>query len=304
VSRRLARLALGAYPLAFRRRYGAEMRALIDESPPSALGVLDLLRGALGAHVHPPAGLCAALEPGERVRASASAVLACWVAFAAAGFGYYKTTEDGPATVAGSAHPLLGDAHLLIQVLAIAGSLALLAGALPLVAAALAQARRQPRVRRLVSIPPLAVLCFAALTGLLVLFARAQHGPASTVAQGAFVAWLLCGLVCGGVCAVFARRALFALGVKRASLAISLIGATAVTCAMTAMAVATGSYAIALALDAPQVAGAANGPFGASSIGAALLAQTLVMTAAAALAWVSVRRGWRAGRPLSQIHGS
>ncbi len=302
--RHLARVAIAAYPLAFRRRYGAEMRALIEESSPGALDVLDLLRGALGAHLHPPTGPRVALEPAEQVRASASAVLACWVAFAAAGFGYYKTTEDGPATLAGSAHPLLGDTHLLMQILAVVGSLALLGGALPLIAVALSQARLRAPLRRLVSVPPLAVLCFAGLTGLLVVVAHAHRGHPGTVGRGAFVVWLACGVVCGGVCVVFARRALFALGVSRASLVISLIGATVVTGAMVAMALATGTYAVALVVDAPHVAGASNGPFGVSGLGVAVLMQTLVMSAAAALAWVSLRRGWRAGRRLSELPAS
>jgi len=55
--RRLAGLALALYPLAFRRRYGQEMRALLDETPPGVHTVLDLLRGALAAHLRPPAGL-------------------------------------------------------------------------------------------------------------------------------------------------------------------------------------------------------------------------------------------------------
>ena len=36
MTRRLAKAALAAYPLAFRRRYGEEMLALVEDSPPSA----------------------------------------------------------------------------------------------------------------------------------------------------------------------------------------------------------------------------------------------------------------------------
>jgi hypothetical protein len=102
MTRRLAGLALLLYPLAFRRRYGQEMRALLDETPPGVLTVLDLLRGALAAHLHPPAGLAGVVDAGDRLRGSMSGVLACWVVFAAAGFGFYKTTEDHPFEAAGS----------------------------------------------------------------------------------------------------------------------------------------------------------------------------------------------------------
>src|ERR1022692_587373 len=109
MSRPLARLALWLYPLAFRRRYGQEMRALLDQTPTRALAVLDLLRGALAAHLRPPATADGLVDSADRMRASASGVLACWVVFAAAGFGFYKTTEGAPFTAAGHAHPLLGE---------------------------------------------------------------------------------------------------------------------------------------------------------------------------------------------------
>ena len=49
------RLALALYPLAFRRRYEQEMRALLEDSPPRVLALLDLLRGAMAAHLRPAA---------------------------------------------------------------------------------------------------------------------------------------------------------------------------------------------------------------------------------------------------------
>ena len=64
MSRRLARGALRLYPLAYRRRYGAEIEALLEDSPGGALTVLDLLRGAVIAHVRPAASATAALSPG------------------------------------------------------------------------------------------------------------------------------------------------------------------------------------------------------------------------------------------------
>lgn len=60
MTRRLARLALSLYPLAFRRRYGQEMRALLDQTPTKVPAVLDLFRGALVAHLR-PAGTAAGL---------------------------------------------------------------------------------------------------------------------------------------------------------------------------------------------------------------------------------------------------
>ena len=69
--------------------------------------MLDLIRGALVAHLHPHNAPPGAVDAADRVRASASGVLMCWVLFAAAGFAFYKTTEDPPFSAAGHAHPLL-----------------------------------------------------------------------------------------------------------------------------------------------------------------------------------------------------
>ena len=47
----LARQTLRLYALAYQRRYGDEMRALLEDRPPRAKTVLDLLKGALAAHL-------------------------------------------------------------------------------------------------------------------------------------------------------------------------------------------------------------------------------------------------------------
>ncbi len=292
--RRLARLALCLYPLAFRRRYAQEMSALLDQTPPHVPAVLDLLRGALIAHLRAPPAVAGGVDAGDRLRASASGQLACWVAFAAAGFGFYKTTEDAPFTAAGHAHSLLGDAHVAVQALSIVASAAVLLGALPLILAALAAARRQPSLRFTVSVPVLAVVLLAGLTGVLVLIAHSGHSHrATTAGGGAFIAWGLAGLACGAVCVVASRRALFSVSLPRWRLIAALACGTLVSGAMAAMAFATALYAIALPIDASNLAGAPNGPLGAISTDVSLAAQLIVMLLAATLAVTTTRRGWR-----------
>jgi hypothetical protein len=301
MTRRLARLALSLYPLAFRRRYGQEMRALLDQTPMRVLTVLDLFRGALAAHLRRPAAAAVLVDSADRVRASASGVLACWVVFAAAGIGFYKTTEDAPFTAAGHAHPLLGDAHVLVQALALVASAAVLVGVLPLIIATLAQARRQPSLRFLVSLPALAVLLFAGLTGVLVLLAHSEHSHRPTTAGGiALVAWGLAGLACGAVCVVASRTALFAVPLSRGRLVTAFVCGTLVTAAMAAMSLATALYAIGLPVDASHLAGASNGPLQVMSTGASLVAQLIVMVLATTLASTTTRRGWRA---VGQLRG-
>ena len=298
MTRRLCLIALWLYPVAFRRRYEQELRALLDQEPTRPHTVLDLLRGALAAHLRPAAATSGFVDCADRVRTSASGVLACWVVFAAAGFGFYKTTEDSSFTAAGRLHPLLGDAHTAIQALAVVASVAVLVGALPLVVLALTQAVRRPGLRHVVSVPVLAVILFAALTGALVALAHSGHSHLPRIVGGiGFIAWGLAGLACGAVCVIGARTALFALSPPRRLLVAAFACGTLVTAAMATMALATTLYAIALPIATP-LARTPNGPLQAISTGTSLVVQLAVMVSAASLALVATRRGWGAASQL------
>jgi len=294
--RRLQRGALALYPVAFRRRYGDEMLALVEDSPASSRTTLDLLRGALGAHARPPAGISATLSSEDRLRATSSGVLACWIAFAAAGFGFYKTTEDHPFSSAGDAHPAIGASHMAIQILAVLASIAVLAGALPLIVAALRQSRRARAVRRATGLALGAVALFAISTGALVVFASSTKSLSGTAGGVAFSAWILIGLLCGGACAFAGRSGLFAMRVRRRGLVAALTCGTLVTVAMALMALTTALYIAALAVNASSLAGQENGPFGMPSVGISIGIQLVVMLSAASLATISTRRGWVALR--------
>jgi hypothetical protein len=299
VTKRLARIGLSLYPLAFRRRYGEEMRELLEKRPATATTVLDLWRGALLAHVCPPAGIAEQLDAADRVRASTSGVLACWVAFAAAGAAFANTTEDGPFSVAGHYHPLLNGSHEVVQLLAIGASVLVLAGAAPLVLGALVQARRRPALRLVVSLPPLAVLLFAGLTVLLAALAHAEHSQHPAGLGGfAFIAWGLAGLACGAVCVLASRRALFAVHVSRGRLLGAYVCGTLLTAAMAAITLAVCLYTITLQVDSTHLAGSANGPLQLISTSASLVVQMTVMAVATVLAWTSAGRGWNAAGQL------
>ena len=294
MTRRLARQALRLYPLAYRRRYGDEMRALLEDQPPRARTVLDLTRGALLAHLRPADAPAGTVEAGDRVRASASGVLLCWVFFAAAGFGFYKTTEDAPFSSTGHAHPLLREAHLAVQALALIASAAVVLGALPLIASAVAQARREPGLRRAVALPLLPVIVFGALTAAVLAIAHAQP-PNQTSSGGSAVAvaWGIAGLACGTTCVLACRAALFSTPVPAARLRVALAAGTLVTLAMLVIAVAIAVYAIALAADASHLAAAPNGPFQVLSVTVSLILQIAIMAGAGALAAIATVRAWR-----------
>lgn len=288
-----ARQALRLYPLAYRRRYGEEMRALLEDQPAGARTVLDLVKGAARAHLRPGDAPTGVIAPAERVRASASAVLLCWVFFAAAGFGFYKTTEDLPFSAAGHAHPLLRDAHVVVQAVALIATAAVLLGALPLILAALARARRDPRLRRTVALAFLSLIVFGVLTAVVIAVAHTQGPTGSTAGGGMAIAWGIAGLVCATTCVVACRAALFATPVASAWLRQALVAATIVTVAMLAIAVAIAVYAIGLSADASSLAAEPNGPFQALSVTASLIIQLVVMLGAGALALLATVRAWR-----------
>ncbi|HKZ15292.1 MAG TPA: hypothetical protein VJL81_15755, partial [Solirubrobacterales bacterium] len=137
MSARLARLALRLYPPAYRRRYGDEMEALLEDGGAGPGAVLDLLRGAIGAHLRPEPALAATVGREERLRRGLAAVLLCWAIFVIAGLAFYKTTEGTPFEGVGETPSALGSLHLAIQILAAIGGVAVVVGAVPFVIAAL-----------------------------------------------------------------------------------------------------------------------------------------------------------------------
>jgi hypothetical protein len=294
MTRWLALQALRLYPLAYQRRYGEEMRALLEDQPPRVRTLFDLLRGAARAHLRPSDAPAGVVDAADRVRASTSGVLLCWVFFAAAGFGYYKTTEDQPFAAAGHVHPLLRDAHVAVQAVALIASAAVVLGALPLIVAAIAQARREPALRRTVALPFLPVLVFGAVTAVVIALAHNSAGG-----SGIAVAWGIAALACGTACVLGCRSALFSTAAGTAGLRAALAAGTLVTVAMLAIAVATAVYALALTADASRIAAEPNGPFQVLTVTASLIVQLVVMAAAGALATVATVRAWRVERQLA-----
>lgn len=298
MSARLARLALALYPLAYRRRYGEEMEALLEDQGASPRAVADLLRGALAAHLHPEPGVARALGRDDRLKLGIGSTLVAWAVFVLVGLSLYKTTEGGSFAAAGDAHPLLGATHLAIQALALIVTAALALGAIQIAVASLGRApdpravRRAPAalgrvrdrraVRRAGALAAGSVAIFALATATLV--AVAQAGSTADGIDAAVLAiWAGLALACGLGLAFAGRLALFAIEVPPGALRVAGACATVAALGMVGITAATAVYLGALVADASGLAGGANGPLGLLSVGASLGLQLAAMIAVCAL---------------------
>ncbi len=286
--RRLALWAVGLYPRAWRARYEPELLALLGECRLSPARVVDLLRGAFDAHLSPQ-GLTS--SPPQRMRGTIVATLGCWTALALLGAGFWQATEDGAFRIAGGAHALLGDAWLLVLVLAIVGAAVIALAGAPLAYTVMLQAwqERTPALRRAIMIAVLAVGGFAVATALLALFARGSQGP-SLLGHALFVLWAGLAIVVAAVCALAARACLMRARLPAAQLVLGVAGAWLLARIMAVLTIAVGLYAMLLVLESPSLAASPNGPLNLPTT-MVLGSQLVGMVLASTLAAVTTRRG-------------
>jgi hypothetical protein len=293
VSARLARLALALYPLAYRRRYGEEMQALLEDEGATPGAVADLLRGAARAHLRPEPGLARELGPDDRLKLGLSSTLLAWLVFSVAGLGFYKTTEDHSFTTAGDAHGLLGAAHLAVQILALLATAAVVLGAIQLVVAAGRQVLDRGPVRRAGILAVGCVAVFVLVTAALVAVAGSNASDALDAVVLAI--WTALAAACGIGFAFAGRLGLFATTVPRDVLRFAGACAVVVAIAMVGVVLATAVYLVALVNDASGLAGEGNGPLGILSVGTSIGIQLSVMVAVCATS-ASRLRGGTTGR--------
>lgn len=280
---------LSLYPQAWRDRYGAEMSALLDETPPSAAAALDLVRGALAAHLRPLAGSA----PATRARGTIAGVLGCFIVFCVFGAGFAKTTENYDYIE--HVHPLLGISHSLILIAALVAAGALVLAAAPLARVSLAEAHRtrDRTLIMLIALPVAGIGIFAGSVGLLVLWLNAHHHRAGVGG------WLLLGFcalcaAAGGLACWAAPRAIMRrTEIPRSTFAVSLPAIALVALCMAAIALATGVFLIGIIADSPNVAAAGNGPGQLIDVTTSIAIQLAAMLGLSALAALSATRGLR-----------
>ena len=294
---RTARALVWLYPLAWRRRYGDELGALVEDDPPSLRGLATLVSGALRAHARPGAwrtGVSAA----ERMRLSVWAVFCCWIGLSVAGSAFQKETEERPFWLAGAHHGALGIAKDAVIAGAVLGAGAIAVGGLPLLWQALRQARAggSAAVRVGLVLPPLALLAFALTTRVLLSLAPASlEGTSTGLRLALVVPWWTAGAAFALSCALAPRIVLTRLDISPGSLRRASYAALVVLVAMALVTAGLAVYALGLVRLEPSLSAQSGGPLWPGT-GLVLAAGAALAAACTGLAAVGATRAFAAAR--------
>ncbi|PZS06372.1 MAG: hypothetical protein DLM56_00305 [Pseudonocardiales bacterium] len=275
------------YPRPWRDRYGEELIDLLAAAPLTGFVVLDVVRGALDAHLNLSELVGARSGMLVRIRSAAAAIFAAWVMFCFAAAVVARTTNEPGFDEAAYAHPLIG-ALRWVAIAGFAGSLLVVAcAAAPLAVAAARQAcrRRDPVALALFAAPPAGLAIFAGYTALLFqLPDQPVHSVGNVVMSGS---WLVLGVTLAEVAGVGAATALM----RRTEFppALLRLAGWAAAAAAVAMSIALSAgtgYGLAIWIETPSLFFSSNGVFATPLplTWAALLLVAVVASATAALA--------------------
>jgi hypothetical protein len=289
-----ARRLLQLYPAAWRERYGAEVAAVLQQHRVSLWTVVDVLVGALDAHLHPNLLPGRLISMPHRLRSSEIVVFCAFVLFCVAWLPLRLVRDPLPVWEAAvRAHPELLTTLGLLDVAGLVATLAILAGGVPILLTALGQAiaARRWGLLLLFAVPLLAVLALIVywLVAVPASTARQSDAPAAPLTPLAVALQL--GLLVLLLLAVGGSAAAIATAIGRSSFSVRLLRFVLVPATVTTAALAVGLVAgVALSalifVEAPQV----------GSWPPLHIADALLMLAAAALSGAALRRGLGAAR--------
>ena len=191
------RRLLVLYPAAWRRRYGEEFAALLEQTPLTFRTLFDVGVSAVDAHLNPTAPMRKWPFMFERLRASELAVFAGWILFVVSGLGFAKMTENwnllpspgGDSLAIGLAY----DAVILGAAVALLG---VLVAGVPIAWAILRAALRERhwRLIAMFAVPPASLAIWIGLTLLLLDMVVPGQSVDQATKAAAFIAWI--GVFC------------------------------------------------------------------------------------------------------------
>ena len=165
------------YPRAWRLRYEDEFTALLEQCLDSPLDVLDIILGAMDAHLQLFAGDSLnwrVLNMLNKIRTTILLVFAAYIGFVIAGFSLVGLADDSPMIPLMKTNPALSAAWMTIQAGSVISLLAVVVGGLPLAITVIRRAfTSSRRDLRLLLVP---VYSLAALVFYMVFFYAAARG--------------------------------------------------------------------------------------------------------------------------------
>jgi hypothetical protein len=301
------KVLLRLYPRVWRARYEEEFLVALASHPFSFFEGVDILRGALDAHLHPSLGT--ATMPGTEkrkqmlstLRCSLLTILCAAVGFLFASLSFQKMTEDAGFHAVARTSRLVGLSFHLVVIGAVVALLALLVGSLPMVAAIIrfASAQKRRSLFLLLAVPILACALF--LGGAFSLKTLAHPGL-----RPVWQLFLTRGLVFGGVTvATVASLSAVCLAVAHSEipeklLRFALFASLLATISMALVEVSTLIWGLGLRDNAPQLFSENLGLVGTSTTGT-WLGIVVAMVIATIIAALSLVRGLSARSTLRTI---
>jgi hypothetical protein len=152
------------YPRLWRERYGTEFDALLDQCLRSSLDLVDIVLGAVDAHLQLMKGEnlnWRILDMLNKLRTTILIVFSAYIGFIIAGFSLVGLADDSPMITLMKTYPVLKASWMTIQIGAVIALLAVVVGGLPLALTVIRQTwRGNKRSLRLLVVP---VIAFMAL---------------------------------------------------------------------------------------------------------------------------------------------
>lgn len=293
----IQKLLLYLYPRAWRDRYGEEFLVVFASHPFSLFEGIDVMRGALDAHLHPRLGTTD-LSSSERIRQMFSAlrrslltIFCAYTGFILAGMSFQKMTEDAAFQQADKTVMLANLSVYLIVIGAIIALLAALTGGLPIMTAVIrsALARKQYGPLLWLSVPLVSCIVFLLTMWLLKAIDHPGIQPVwhlflyRCIFFGVLIAMAITSA--GALC-----QAVVHSEISEKLLNFAVLPSILVTFSMALILVATLTWGLVLCETAPQIFTGNDGLVETSTI-SSWLSIVITMTMSTGLSTISLLRG-------------
>lgn len=293
---------LRLYPRNWRQRYKEEMLAMLELCPSSFLDRVDLVFGALDAHLHPHFGTMG-LSLSERMklmlsllRRSLLTMFCASLGFLLAGLGFQKMNEYDDFVKAAQTYSLMGLSYHLVGFGTLVLFLAVLGGGLPIASTIVESSLAHKRYGSVVllAVPPLAFAVFVGTTLLLeAILTPGNHlslGWRLFLERGVFLGVLIAAVLAstGALCWAVARSE-----IAEELLRFALLLAIPATLSMAVMLVAMLAWGLSLHSTVPQLFNSNEGMY-ASSTALTWLGSVIAIGILTVIAVVSLVRGFSA----------